>query len=495
MARLIVLGIDGMDWLLTGEYLDELENIKSTFSRGYMGRMDSIFPPDSIPSWISIFTGLDPSEHGVLESIDYFKKDAKGFKVNIDTFRGKTFWDAAGELGKDVIVVNPLLAYPPWEVKGIMASGPVFISGEVLTFPEKIKSTFPPPPLGGIVDFPSKNELERFAEKTFSETEQIVDYTIKLMKNNPWDLVFVSLLTLDRISHFFWRFHDREDPTYPGSNRFEEVIKDFYKRIDGYIEMLLDASGKDAVIMVVSDHGHGRRPTLLFNLNQLLMEHGYLESKVKGVKFLNPRYHLERAKNLVLETLHRLDLEDVSYKVAKVLPWTRKMKKGDFITDYSSNLASASKFGGNNPFGGVEISMKLCGQRGIDYEKLRDEIIELLLSVKDKNGKSVFRWAKRREELYNGPFLSNFPDILYEMEPEYGTSWSLFTPIITLNPRHRKISGGHRQGGVMMIGPLDGWMVKEENINPLNIKSSVLKVISDGSYGGEPGRESFIDKH
>ena len=183
MSKLIVLGIDGMDWLSTQKLLSELKNIKNLSESGVVTELDSIYPPDSIPSWISIFTGMDPSEHGILESIDYFKKDAKGFKVNIDTFKGKTFWDEASKIGKKVIVINPLLAYPPWEVNGVMASGPVFISGEVLTFPEDFKVNYPPPPLGGIVDFPTKKELKAFAAKTMRETELIVQYAIKIMRN------------------------------------------------------------------------------------------------------------------------------------------------------------------------------------------------------------------------------------------------------------------------------------------------------------------------
>ncbi|MCP4761580.1 MAG: hypothetical protein GY870_07345 [archaeon] len=33
--------------------------------------LKSISPPDSIPAWITIFTGKSPAEHGVLDSIDY----------------------------------------------------------------------------------------------------------------------------------------------------------------------------------------------------------------------------------------------------------------------------------------------------------------------------------------------------------------------------------------------------------------------------------------
>ena len=127
MRRLVVIGIDGMDWLVTKPLISQMPALQKIADAGYAGEMPAIFPPDSIPSWISIFTGMDPSEHGILETIDYFKKDAKEFSVDTGSFRGRTFWDRVSALGKKVIVVNPLMAYPPWKVNGVMASGPVFI--------------------------------------------------------------------------------------------------------------------------------------------------------------------------------------------------------------------------------------------------------------------------------------------------------------------------------------------------------------------------------
>lgn len=496
MSRIIVLGVDGMDWPLLEELMPELPAIRSVAERGYAGEMTSIFPPDSIPSWVSIFTGLDPSEHGILETIDYFKKGISQFSVNTDAFRGKTFWDRAGELGKGVIVVNPLLAYPPWSVNGIMASGPVFISGDSRIYPASLAGEYRLPPLGGIVDFPEKHELSDFAQKTYQESERMLDFTLDLMRSHPWDLVFLSLLTMDRIFHFFWRYFDPYDPTHPPGNEHAEVIRQFHLFIDTCVARLLDAAGDDCILMIVSDHGHHRRPTLLFNLNELLRQHGLLKSRISGPRLLSPRYHLERSKNLVLETLHRLDLEDLAYRFARIFPWTRKMKKRDFMTEPASNLATASDFGGTNPFGGVDISRERCAEEGREYEEVRERVITLLMQTRDESGAPVFVWAKQREELYTGPHIEKYPDVLYEMKPQYGTSWSLHVPLVTVNPRHRKISGGHRANSVLVTGPLaDGWAVRTDRVSPLNVAATVLYLLAggDGSAAGPIAAEGGGD--
>ena len=493
MSRMLVIGIDGMDWPVLGPILPELPNLSRLASSGYGGELEAIFPPDSIPSWVSIFTGLDPSEHGVLESIDYFRKDAKRFAVDTAIFRGRTFWDRASAIGKRVVVVNPLLAYPPWPVRGVMASGPVFISGETAVEPPEARERCDVPPLGGIVDFPDRRELASFAEKTRRETRRISDYTASLLRGEPWDLAFVTFLTLDRMFHFFWRYQDPGDPTHPRRSRHGDAIRDFHRVLDECVGDLVAAAGPDCVVLVLSDHGHGRRATLHFNVNELLLRGGYLRSRIAGPKILSPRYHIDRAKNAALETLHRLDLEDLSYRVAHLLPWTRRLKKGDVMTVPSDNLAAASEFGGNNPFGGVEISKRRCAEEGRAYEALRDEIISLLRGVRDREGQAVFLWAKRREELYAGTHLDRFPDILYEMRPEFGTGRSVHRPLVTLNPRHRKVSGGHRPSGVLLVGPLDGWRIRRERVSPLGIADTVLAVLTDGA-SGEAAR-SFLERH
>jgi predicted AlkP superfamily phosphohydrolase/phosphomutase len=502
VSRVVVIGIDGMDWRVLEPLLPFLPNLRAIADSGFAGGMDSIFPPDSIPSWVSIFTGLDPSEHGILESIDYFKKDAREFSVDTGRFRGKTFWDAAGAMGKRSIVVNPLLAYPPWDVKGIMASGPVFISGEADIRPESLRGRYRLPPLGGIVDFPDKRELSSFAEKSKAETRDIVDFTVKLLENEEWDLAFVTLLTLDRIFHFFWRYHDPGDPTHPRRSAHGDTVREFHRFLDECVGRIVRSAGPEATVIILSDHGHGMRPTLHFNVNRLLLENGLLASRIKGPKFLSPRYHIDRTKDAALETLHRLDLEDLSYRVARVLPWTRKLKKGDFLTERSGNIATASAFGGNNPFGGIDVSGERCAEEGLEYERVRDRIIALLLDAKDVRGQRVFLWAKRREEIYGGPHIEKFPDVLYEMAAHYGTNWSLYRPLVTVNPRHRKISGGHRTTGVLIVGPLGGRAVRREHISPLNIAATVIDVLSAGAPGEElpsvPGGTrgtSFIQRH
>jgi hypothetical protein len=87
----------------------------------------------------------------------------------------------------------------------------------------------------------------------------------------------------------------------------------------------------------------------------------------------------------------------------------------------------------------------------MDYETARDAVIAELRDLTDRrNGRRLFKWVVRREEVVGtGSSLDRFPDVLYLMESGYGTAWDLFGDVVGINPTHRKISGGHKVDGVL----------------------------------------------
>ncbi|MCK4546245.1 MAG: alkaline phosphatase family protein [Candidatus Eisenbacteria sp.] len=454
MKRLLVIGIDGMDPRLIDRWEGDLPNLASLTAKGSRRVLRSAFPPDSVPSWITIYTGESPVNHGVLESFNYLDKNFKQFRIDEGVFRERTFWDIASRAGKKVCVINPFLAYPPWEVNGCMVSGPVFEGGEAKIFPGDIAARHPLPPLGGIVDFPTRKTLAGFVERTESLTRQLAEFSAGLLGDLEWDLAFVCFLTLDRTQHFLWRFGDPEDPTYPGPTPYEETIKRAYRQFDTVVGDLAAASGSDTGILIVSDHGHGRRCTRVVNFNELMRRRGWLVSKARS-RF-DHRYLLERAKNATLQFVYDHNLEDWMFRVARFIPNRKALKKSAHIVSWGENLAQASYFAGTNPFGGIEVNRERLKSEGVDYEDFRDTLIREILALEDPDtGKRITRWARRREDVHKGKRLDVYPDVLFEMEEDYGVNWALHTDLVTNNPTHRKISGGHAMEGVFLLSGVD----------------------------------------
>lgn len=487
--KTIILGIDGMDFDYAQAMIDDLPIFKSLSTSGVYSPFESVFPPDSIPSWVTCYTGKDPSQHGVLESVNYLAKGDDRLKVDTSSFKGITFWDLISDAGNSVCVINPFMAYPVWPVNGVMINGPVFIDGGIqISAPDAVAGIPVPDSLGGIVDFPTKDTLKEFVAKTYADTQEQAAFGIEVMKKMSSDLFFQTFLTMDRIQHFLWRYCDKNDPTHPGSNPQGNAIREFYIAMDKIVGQYIDEMTPEDRLIIISDHGHGMRCTECFNINELLREHGYVRSVAEG-KVLSKQLILEKCKNAVLEFMHKNDLEDYISKIAKFVPNAKKMKTGKHITSDNKNKAYASDFTGTNPFGGICINRELVD----NYAATRADIIKLLEDVR-QHGEPVFEWIKHREDLYSGTYLERFPDILFCLKSRFGVNWSLHTKLFTTNPTHKKVSGGHKQYGVFFSNIPALNFETSDHINMTNFAPTILHLFGLGAQDYFSGKSFYRSK-
>lgn len=483
--RLVILGIDGMDFDYATSFLDELPELRRLSERGAMCPFESVFPPDSIPAWITCYTGLDPSEHGILESIDYLAKGDERVRVGSDAFKGKTFWDVLSAEGRTVTVINPFLAYPAWDVNGAMISGPVFIDGQV-----SIMSRYgaavqdAPDSFGGIVDFPQKSTLRQFIDKTWKDTMEQAEFGLAFLRNHESDLFFQTFLTMDRMQHFLWRYCDPADPTHPGPNAFSDSIGAFYKLIDKVVGRFLDELRDGDELMLISDHGHCMRCTHCFHVNEFLRRRGDLKSRADG-KVISFELLLEKLKNCILAFANDHDLYEWLTPMAKIIPNARAIKKGNHITSDTYKMSFVSDFSGTNPFGGICINREKVS----DYDGYRADLMAELSNLRHKD-LPVFQWIVPREEVYHGPFINKFPDILFCMQSHLGVAWNLHGPLITVNPTHKKVSGGHNRKGIF-ASTIVRQRIDASKANIGNFHSTVLHYFgtSEGKYNKS---KSFI---
>jgi hypothetical protein len=433
---LIVLGIDGLDWRYVDAHRDQLRALASW---PVLAPLASIFPPDSIPAWTTIFTGIPPGEHGMLDSIDYLdKQPAKAAETAGEALPNRTFWDEAGRRGKRVCVVNPFLAYPAWEVNGVMVAGPVFVSGEVSATGIEPGQLGGIPELGGIVSFPTPKTMSSFVDETLRATTEQADFGMKLMEESQPELFFLNILTVDRMQHFAWRFADTEDPTYPGPNPHSEAVLRTYRLIDSIVARYAE-KGR---VIVISDHGHGRRCTRMIFVDEVLRRAGLVAESNSGPRLFSSAYLLERAKRLVLALTYRFSLEVPAYKLARKLPSRKALKQSTFSSDAASSPARLSRLFGRNQFGGIELRE--------DTPEMRARVRVVLESIVDPaTGKGVLEWVKHREEIVAGASIDRYPPVLFKFTEGYGVDFGLYGGIFAPDVNHRRISGGHKDLGVL----------------------------------------------
>lgn len=440
--KTIMIILDGFDYSLIQNNCREFPFFAKLMKEGHLQPLESVVPADSIPSWTTIYTGMNPAEHGVLESIDYldFKSKNQG---DYSIIQGHSFWDYLSKKGKKVYVFNPFMAYPAWNINGLMICGPVFEGGEISTNRPDLVDISTMPSIGGMVDHPSDKEMESFYNETMILSQNQFDAFHKYFKTDDYDFVFLGITTPDRMQHFLWRYTDSTDRTYPGSNILKDSIINMYKLMEKNVEKIMTEYGDDYNIVVISDHGHGKRCEKTFYINQWLIKNGFISNK--SLK----KRAIEFSKNFTFKILADFHIVEKGTKFFKQFKFAHRVKNADYVFNSKKQKIYVPKFDGCNPFGGIMLEKTLFGSDD-EYENTREDIINKLEMVKDGE-ESIMLWVKRREDIYAGNNVSNYPDIVYRMKPEYGVDRGLFgKKLFGINAMHEVLSGGHQYLGVIM---------------------------------------------
>lgn len=506
MKRVVIVGIDALDPNQLLKFKDSLPNFSKMMEEGPTFTMKSVFPPDTIPAWITIYTGLNPAEHGIIHTFDVFESDWQSIaNLKVDAFKGRTFWDIAGKKGKKVCVLFPQSAFPPWEVNGVMVSRSlyppeylkkkgVFIENNgVLTYPSSIAKKYKIHHLSTLSgDYPGFEDLGNYAEKAKRKVLDQVEFGLKVSKDHDWDIFFIYFSELDIIQHFFWRYFDERDPTHPLNNPYKSIIPNFYRLFDEIVGKFFNAH-PDAVHVVMSDHGHGMRPPKTVNLNEYLRGQGYL--KPKGENNLTTII-AERLKRWLLDFVHKRDLTYWLVKLGKSKLFSSASKKvytSSSIIDIENSLAYLSYFTGAKSYsqGGVNVNRERLGE---DYEKFREKLMKELYELKDPTtNEKLLEWVKRREELYHGENINLYPDIVFKLKDEYGVYWGVYSPLIGTSYEHNLSSGGHKEDAVFLISNLDR-DISKENMTLMDVAPTVLDVFGIKGDFGFDGQSIFRDQ-
>lgn len=494
MNKVLMIGIDSLAPALLRQFEPDLPTFARLRKESPAIKLESIFPIDSIPAWATIFTGLNPAQHGLIYSFDVFESSWNSIlRIDKTLFEGKTFWDLAGQAGKQVCILFPLVAYPAWPVKGTMVSRS--LTGVIDAWPESVLED------DGLSDFsvlsgrhPGKAGLTAYAEKAKMLTRKEAEIASRILSTRTWDLAFTFFGSLDIIQHFFWRYFDPDDPTYPGPTPFQNVIRDFYVLLDGIVGKLMQAH-PDAVVIVFSDHGHGMRPPKTVNINELLREKGLLFSKAHT---LNPGPRLmEVSKRAVLDVVHKLELDYLMLRISKLgmlSSVTKNVYMSKFSIDMDRTIAYLSSFAGpkSYPYGGIEVEQGNLVGSGLEYEDVRSRVIDLLLHLTEpKTRELLVKWACRREDMYHGPHIGCYPDVLFELQDGYGVYWGVHTPLIGTAYEHNLASGGHKKGAVFLAGGTSHIEMISERMTLMDIAPTVMTLLGLEGYQDFEGRSAL----
>jgi len=478
--KLAIIGIDSLESSVILKYRNKLPAFSRLIKESPTFISQSVFPVDTIPAWATIYTGLHPSNHGLLYVYDVFDSNLNELsKVNFSSLKGTTFWDYVSDEKFKVNIIFPMMVYPSWEVNGGMICISPFERRLDWLETEVDVDCYPPKKFKkyGIEDklkklsggFPGYNHLKPWAEQGKNFLTNEIDLIKKISVNEDWDLFFAYFSELDVIQHRLWRFYDENDPLYKKSN-LDLKIFDYYKIIDDYLASFIQQF-PDVDLIVLSDHGHKIRPYKIFNINEHLREKKIIhESSIKNKLKL-------KIKNLLLNIITNFDLEDkvvnLTINSPNIAKESKSIYSSSFAFDKIHSFAYMSDFAGikSYSFGGIEINKSMIQKR--DYDSLCNTIIASLLSLKTPDNRNLFQWILKRENFFPGKFSEKiYPDILFELQEDYGTGWDIYSNLFGRSYDHKIASGGHSKNGVCLIKSEKN--ITRNSVNLVDIVPSVL---------------------
>jgi predicted AlkP superfamily phosphohydrolase/phosphomutase len=261
-----------------------------------------------------------------------------------------------------------------------------------------------------------------------------------------------------------WKYHDKRSPLaneYSAQYQGPDPILCIYQKVDQYIGKLCAMASDDTTIMVMSDHGHGGNGVKIIYLNRWLEGLGLLKfkpttnrtylaslinvAKKAGLKFLPPTFKKKvfRKTNLANKMESYLRFSNISWTYTKAYSEE---------TPYYPNIWINME--GREPSGIIKP--------GTEYEEIRQDIIDALYKwVDPETGQQIAKKVYKREQVYSGPFVEKFPDLIIEWVLDNGYSY-LFKnsydskgpqiPIRRVNEdeKDKFKSGDHRDYGILI---------------------------------------------
>jgi predicted AlkP superfamily phosphohydrolase/phosphomutase len=432
----------------------------------------------SFPAWSSFATGLEPGRHGIF---DFTQKLPGAYRirfVNATDRAGASIFSRVARAGGRVLALGMPATFPPEPVPGLLVSG---FDAPVSTGTAPSSASDPSlyrriaartgPWMQPDLDEAAAAEgwHERAALRLLQRVDRKRDFALEALAQlrdqaggeRP-ELMLVVFSESDTVAHHFWRDHDPGSPRHdPGAGATRRgAVAAVYERLDAACGELRRAFGDDALCVVVSDHGCGGAGRRVAHLGRRLAEAGLLR---------------RQPQRLGLDGLAR-SARDAALRALPPALAERVFRR---VRGAAARVESAARFGGIDWGHSVAFSEEVNTQPGVwinlrgreaqgcvapgDYERVRDEVIACLREWRMPGGGPVVARARRREEVYEGPYTARAPDVVVELAEDEGYGLSLVaTPwreasgpsIRTLEDhelaggRGRGLNGTHRPDGV-----------------------------------------------
>jgi len=425
--RVIVIGLDGATWNIIQPLVEQgkLPTIGKLMKHGTYGDLESTIPPVTAPAWVSFATGKITGNHGCFNFV--MPKDGLDDLKPISTrdIKGDTFYKILYDDGKKYILINLPVSDPP--LTDQITLGSLTTLGKNFVFPETLKDEIPELKDYRIVSNLSlklNGKIEEFVKDVRVTDKHRFECAMKLF-NKEWNLFFLLFRGTDAIQHNL--YHKIIEKIK--RNLFDDEVLKLYVELDSYIGWFVNNVPKDTSLILMSDHGF-KVYEGVFYINEWLKREGYL----KLISIEDTPLHAVRTREFKRYEKNKITIPNFILKIGAFLnqfiPMSRVYLKISKIlpikvaTVIRPDLSKTFAFTANAASHGIYINRSAIKNYNIEYDVIRNEIIENLKNLKNpKNNKSLFKEVLKKEDI-GGNNLQHAPDIILILD-EYNISSSI----------------------------------------------------------------------
>lgn len=412
--RTLVVGIDAAceSVLETVSQAGATPGLDQLFDGGTTASLSSHVPPWTPSAWPTLYTGVNPGKHGVFGFLTFDGYDWE--VVDHADVRAWTVWELLDRHGLTSVVVNVPVTHPTREFDGALVPGYVapedpdcHPKGLLDELRAELGSYRVYAPEG---DRTREQDLSNYRELTRMRGEA---FRYLLDEHDP-DFGFVQFQQTDTVCH--------ERPGDRGA------LCEVYAAVDHEVRSILKETDPDAVF-VVSDHGIGPYRGVECRVNDLLADHGFVKttraqggmpswsSLVRGHDEDDPG-----ALSRTVALASRVGL--TSQRIGRVV---RRLGLEEFVLGHvSSDAVRAGServaFDDSRAYMrdrvecGVRVNLAGREPGGIvdpyEYESVRAELVSVFRAATTPDGAPVFDRVARREEIFEGPYVDEAPDVV-----------------------------------------------------------------------------------
>jgi predicted AlkP superfamily phosphohydrolase/phosphomutase len=308
----------------------------------------------------------------------------------------------------------------------------------------------------------SDRKRRRAINRLLDMAEQRTKAALHLLRTHPWDFAMVKYDIPDQIQHYFWKHLNLD-----GSGKFGDAIYRIYQKLDQIVAAFLKEIDEKTVLMLVSDHGGGPHSGKVVYVNEWLRRQGFLARRFAGKQGSRivdrgalTKMPYQFVRWLYFSMLLRFLPDRTKDLLSRLFPGLRSGVRHYLKFSFLDWSKTKAYLGGNLDV--IHINMQGREPEGIvepgqAYERLQDDIISGLMSIRDpETDRPVFERVYKREEVYHGEYLEEAPDLLL-VPRNYAYSLSRdvlddnTAPLVGAKEHQRGISGIHRMNGIVFL--------------------------------------------